>query len=66
MTFWEYTFAGLAWLLKRPAYSATMPEWMATTKFNALDSDEYPADDIVSRYWVAQRQMVKKPSAGVG
>ncbi|GFX71052.1 reverse transcriptase [Trichonephila clavipes] len=28
--------------------------------------DEYPADDIVSRYWEARRQMVKKPSTGVG
>ncbi|GFS53462.1 reverse transcriptase [Trichonephila clavipes] len=27
---------------------------------------EYPADDIVSRYWEARRQMVKKPSTGVG
>ncbi|GFX57624.1 reverse transcriptase [Trichonephila clavipes] len=26
---------------------------------------EYPADDIASRYWEAQRQMVK-PSTGVG
>ncbi|GFT68271.1 reverse transcriptase [Trichonephila clavipes] len=26
---------------------------------------EYPADDIVSRYWEAQRQMVKKPTTGV-
>ncbi|GFW57647.1 reverse transcriptase [Trichonephila clavipes] len=28
--------------------------------------DEYPADDIISRYWEAWRQMVKKPSTGVG
>ncbi|GFX38627.1 reverse transcriptase [Trichonephila clavipes] len=28
--------------------------------------DEYPTDDIVSRYWEARRQMVKKPSTGVG
>ncbi|GFX97363.1 reverse transcriptase [Trichonephila clavipes] len=27
---------------------------------------EYPADDIASRYWEARRQMVKKPSKGVG
>ncbi|GFV89228.1 reverse transcriptase [Trichonephila clavipes] len=27
---------------------------------------EYPAEDIVSRYWEARRQMVKKPSTGVG
>ncbi|GFX99213.1 reverse transcriptase [Trichonephila clavipes] len=27
---------------------------------------EYPADDIVSRYWEARLQMVKKPSTGVG
>ncbi|GFT83565.1 reverse transcriptase [Trichonephila clavipes] len=27
--------------------------------------DEYPADDIVSRYWEAWCQMVKKPSTGV-
>ncbi|GFT50647.1 reverse transcriptase [Trichonephila clavipes] len=24
--------------------------------------DEYPTDDIVSRYWEARRQMVKNPS----
>ncbi|GFY07253.1 reverse transcriptase [Trichonephila clavipes] len=28
--------------------------------------DEYLADDIVSRYWEARRQIVKKPSMGVG
>ncbi|GFX99748.1 reverse transcriptase [Trichonephila clavipes] len=28
--------------------------------------NEYLADDIVSRYWEAGRQMVKKPSTGVG
>ncbi|GFU13780.1 reverse transcriptase [Trichonephila clavipes] len=27
---------------------------------------EYPADDIVIRNWEALRQMVKKPSTGVG
>ncbi|GFW76413.1 hypothetical protein TNCV_1581921 [Trichonephila clavipes] len=27
---------------------------------------EYPADNIVSRYCEARRQMVKKPSTGVG
>ncbi|GFV12794.1 reverse transcriptase [Trichonephila clavipes] len=27
---------------------------------------KYPADDIVSQYWEARRQMVKKPSTGVG
>ncbi|GFU69625.1 reverse transcriptase [Trichonephila clavipes] len=27
---------------------------------------EYPADDIVSRYWEARHQMVKKSSTGVG
>ncbi|GFW42646.1 reverse transcriptase [Trichonephila clavipes] len=27
---------------------------------------EYPADDIVCRYWEAWRQMVTKPSTGVG
>ncbi|GFX60385.1 reverse transcriptase [Trichonephila clavipes] len=27
---------------------------------------EYPADDMVSRYWEARRQMVKKPSTDVG
>ncbi|GFY00812.1 putative transposable element [Trichonephila clavipes] len=37
MTFWEYTSTGLAWLLTRPAHSAAMPEWMATTFSNALD-----------------------------
>ncbi|GFU85767.1 hypothetical protein TNCV_1791231 [Trichonephila clavipes] len=38
MTFWELTSIGLAWLLTRSANSATMPEWMATTCSNALDS----------------------------
>ncbi|GFT82346.1 reverse transcriptase [Trichonephila clavipes] len=28
--------------------------------------DEFPADDIISRYWKTRRQMVKKPSMGVG
>ncbi|GFW12633.1 reverse transcriptase [Trichonephila clavipes] len=28
--------------------------------------DEYPTDDNVSWYWEARRQMVKKPSTGVG
>ncbi|GFU41698.1 reverse transcriptase [Trichonephila clavipes] len=28
--------------------------------------EEYPADDIVSRYWEARRKMVKKPSTGGG
>ncbi|GFW89948.1 reverse transcriptase [Trichonephila clavipes] len=28
--------------------------------------DEYPADDIISRYWEARRQTVKKPNTGVG
>ncbi|GFY36136.1 hypothetical protein TNCV_4845081 [Trichonephila clavipes] len=28
--------------------------------------DEYPADDIVNRYWKARRQMVKKTSSGIG
>ncbi|GFT24886.1 reverse transcriptase [Trichonephila clavipes] len=28
--------------------------------------EEYPTDDIVSRYWEARRQMVKKPNTGVG
>ncbi|GFX65039.1 reverse transcriptase [Trichonephila clavipes] len=28
--------------------------------------DEYPADDIVSRYWETGRQVVKKPSTDVG
>ncbi|GFW75772.1 reverse transcriptase [Trichonephila clavipes] len=27
---------------------------------------EYPADDIVCRYWEARHQMVKKTSTGVG
>ncbi|GFT19874.1 reverse transcriptase [Trichonephila clavipes] len=27
--------------------------------------DEYPAEDIISRYLEARRQMVKKPSTGV-
>ncbi|GFS77257.1 cuticle protein 10.9 [Trichonephila clavipes] len=28
--------------------------------------DEYPSSDVVSRYWEARRQMVKKPSTGFG
>ncbi|GFW31359.1 hypothetical protein TNCV_2664591 [Trichonephila clavipes] len=38
MTFWEYTFTRLVWLLTRPAHSASMPEWMGITCSNALDS----------------------------
>ncbi|GFT24734.1 reverse transcriptase [Trichonephila clavipes] len=34
--------------------------------FQCTGLDEYPADDIVSRYWEARRQRVKKPSTGVG
>ncbi|GFT30449.1 hypothetical protein TNCV_2377371 [Trichonephila clavipes] len=49
-----YTSTGLAWLLTRP-------EWMECPEL-----DEYPADDIVSRYWETRRQMVKKSSTGVG
>ncbi|GFU52028.1 hypothetical protein TNCV_862181 [Trichonephila clavipes] len=37
MTFWEYTSTGLAWILTRPAHSATMPKWIATTCPNELD-----------------------------
>ncbi|GFS72910.1 hypothetical protein TNCV_2946701 [Trichonephila clavipes] len=66
MTFWEYTSTGLSWLLTRPAHFATMPEWMATTCSNALDSLGYPDDGIVCRYWDVRRQMVKKPSTTVG
>ncbi|GFU25892.1 hypothetical protein TNCV_5104161 [Trichonephila clavipes] len=29
---------GSAWLLTRPSHSSAMPEWMATTCSNALDS----------------------------
>ncbi|GFU54159.1 reverse transcriptase [Trichonephila clavipes] len=28
--------------------------------------DEYQTEEIVSRYWEARRQMIKKPSTGVG
>ncbi|GFV78316.1 reverse transcriptase [Trichonephila clavipes] len=28
--------------------------------------NEYSTDDVISRYWEAWRQMVKKPSTGVG
>ncbi|GFW69207.1 transposable element Tcb1 transposase [Trichonephila clavipes] len=34
--------------------------------FQCTEADEYPNDDIVSRYREAQCQMVKKPSMGVG
>ncbi|GFW45879.1 hypothetical protein TNCV_4495992 [Trichonephila clavipes] len=34
----EYISTDLAWLLRTPAYTAVMPEWMATTCSNALDS----------------------------
>ncbi|GFU96421.1 hypothetical protein TNCV_89971 [Trichonephila clavipes] len=34
----EHTSTGLAWLLTRTARSVAMPEWMATTFSNALDS----------------------------
>ncbi|GFW11317.1 hypothetical protein TNCV_3808371 [Trichonephila clavipes] len=38
MIFWEYTSTGIAWLQTRPAFSAALSEWMATTCSNALDS----------------------------
>ncbi|GFV27041.1 hypothetical protein TNCV_4852781 [Trichonephila clavipes] len=38
MMFWEYTSNDLAWLLTSPDHSASMPEWMAITCSNALDS----------------------------
>ncbi|GFT42092.1 transposable element Tc3 transposase [Trichonephila clavipes] len=38
MTFWYFTSTGLDWLLKRPDHIVTMPEWMAITCSNALDS----------------------------
>ncbi|GFX36103.1 reverse transcriptase [Trichonephila clavipes] len=34
--------------------------------FQCTVLDEYPTDDIVSRYWKDRRQMVKKPSTSVG
>ncbi|GFV28061.1 hypothetical protein TNCV_187371 [Trichonephila clavipes] len=38
-----------------------MPEWMATTCPNTA---LYLADNIISRYWEARCQMVKKTSTG--
>ncbi|GFT79958.1 reverse transcriptase [Trichonephila clavipes] len=32
---------------------------------HCIGLDEYPTDDVVSRYWEARRQMVKKPTMGV-
>ncbi|GFT21881.1 hypothetical protein TNCV_3179791 [Trichonephila clavipes] len=38
MAFREYTSNGLIWLLTRPARSAAMPVWMATTWSTAPNS----------------------------
>ncbi|GFW10253.1 hypothetical protein TNCV_4812211 [Trichonephila clavipes] len=38
MTFWEYTATDLAWLVTRPVRFAAIPEGMATTYSNTLDS----------------------------
>ncbi|GFX87968.1 reverse transcriptase [Trichonephila clavipes] len=49
--------------------------WLGVAANEAMDGKhllqctrltEYLADDIVSWYWEARRQMVKKPSTGVG
>ncbi|GFW67521.1 hypothetical protein TNCV_3391921 [Trichonephila clavipes] len=66
MAFWEYTSTGLTWLLTRPAHSAAILEWMAYHLLQCTGFDEYLTVDIVSRYWEAGRQMVKKPSMGDG
>ncbi|GFV19716.1 reverse transcriptase [Trichonephila clavipes] len=54
--FWEYASTGLTCLLCRMD---------ADHLLQCAGLDEYPTDDIVSRYWEALRQMVK-PSTGVG
>ncbi|GFY28801.1 hypothetical protein TNCV_4719371 [Trichonephila clavipes] len=60
----RYTSTGLAWLLTRPTHSAARMDSDHLLQCTGLD--EYPADDIVSRYWEARRQMVKKPSTSAG
>ncbi|GFV23996.1 hypothetical protein TNCV_1316501 [Trichonephila clavipes] len=81
MNFWEPISTVLAWLLARTVRSAAMLEWMATTCSNdgykrlrrqhpkILISVPAPVHwtqrCVVSWYWEAWRQMVKKPSSSV-
>ncbi|GFU52393.1 hypothetical protein TNCV_3959071 [Trichonephila clavipes] len=67
MTFWEYDFDH--WL--GVAANEACPLWGHTKMdgdhlLQCIELDEYLADDIVNRYWETWRQMVKKPSTGVG
>ncbi|GFX27634.1 hypothetical protein TNCV_107321 [Trichonephila clavipes] len=51
-----------AWLRKMPAPFAAMPEWMSTTCSNALES----MDTEMTSGSEALRQIIKKPSTGIG
>ncbi|GFY34184.1 cuticle protein 10.9 [Trichonephila clavipes] len=62
MTFWEYTSTGLAADEACPLCDHARIDSDHLLQCTRLD--EYPADDIVSWYWKAGRQMVKKPSTG--
>ncbi|GFV32227.1 hypothetical protein TNCV_1675151 [Trichonephila clavipes] len=67
MTFWEYTSTDFAWLLTKPACLLCGDTRMNGDQLPGCTRlDEYPTDDVVSRYWEARRQMVKKPSTGFG
>ncbi|GFX29750.1 uncharacterized protein TNCV_2750841 [Trichonephila clavipes] len=61
---WEtpttYTSTGLVWPL---CGHARMDD---DHLLQCTGLDEYPTDNVVSRYWEARCQMVKKPSTGVG
>ncbi|GFW32295.1 reverse transcriptase [Trichonephila clavipes] len=58
MTFWEYTSTGLTWLCGHARMDGEL-------LLQCTGLDKYPTDDVVSRYWEARRQMVKKPRTGV-
>ncbi|GFW94272.1 hypothetical protein TNCV_1432111 [Trichonephila clavipes] len=47
--------------LQHPQLVVDGDHLLQCTQFN-----EYPTDNVVSRYWEARRQMAKKPSTGVG
>ncbi|GFU27553.1 cuticle protein 10.9 [Trichonephila clavipes] len=64
MTFWEYTSTGLAADGACPLCGHVRMD--GDHLLQCTELDEYSADDIVSRYWEARCQMVKKASTGVG
>ncbi|GFU13583.1 cuticle protein 10.9 [Trichonephila clavipes] len=66
MTFWEYTSTLLGVAANEACPLCDHARMDDDPLFQRTGLDKYPADDIVSRYWEAWRQMVKKPSTGVG